>query len=362
MNSHLIIDAQGFLLASGGAGEGERFSDIDPLLARLRKEQPSRLTLFAAEELLFFCRTLLPATVEHLSRAVEYQLDLLVPFPRETFLYCFTARKKGGEREILLYAMRDEPVTTLLERLSGENIAIEGLYPLHQRYLGRNTPRGNWGLLLEESASCWLLRFHRNQLLDRVFCCARPSAADAEALAQGEVIRLDDAAACATPASRRFDLLPGSFRRPDYLKKGIKVLAALNVAALIILALLKGALLYKEQRALESQLAQLAPQVRKASTLLSEREKLAAEIQGFSEITAAQEILSLLGRLTAQLPQGSYLDLLRYERKENTLYLQGYTDDISRLSSGLSNLGDVKLKSTSRRHNQTYFMLEVVFR
>jgi hypothetical protein len=50
---------------------------------------------------------------------------------------------------------------------------------------------------------------------------------------------------------------------------------------------------------------------------------------------------------------------MRKDPTGNAISMQGYTGDIAELTASLRSLGDAKLKSTSRRQNQTYFDVEV---
>jgi len=56
----------------------------------------------------------------------------------------------------------------------------------------------------------------------------------------------------------------------------------------------------------------------------------------------------------------SSVRLTELEKKEAAiLYLDGYADDMGEMSTSLQGLGEVSLKSTSRRNNKNYFQMEI---
>ena len=64
-------------------------------------------------------------------------------------------------------------------------------------------------------------------------------------------------------------------------------------------------------------------------------------------------------KMTTELPDSAYLDQMRMDSRQKSISIQGYTSDISALTAKLQDMGEAKLKSTSRRKNQTYFNVEI---
>ena len=59
------------------------------------------------------------------------------------------------------------------------------------------------------------------------------------------------------------------------------------------------------------------------------------------------------------MPTNSYVDQLRLDEKTNVVSIQGYTDEVSGLTTKLQEVGSAQLKSTSSRQNKTYFNVEI---
>jgi hypothetical protein len=47
------------------------------------------------------------------------------------------------------------------------------------------------------------------------------------------------------------------------------------------------------------------------------------------------------------------------DNRNNSIHIQGYTNDINELTANLQNVGNAQLKSTSSRRNKTYFHVEI---
>lgn len=338
-------------------------------LCAARRSPHLELTLYAAEELLFCTRFTLPAKTPRLAEAIRYQLGMLVPFPEETFRFRFTATREGDAQQIILYALRDEGLLPLLQTLTAGGHTLTGLFPEHQRYVSRAAPKEAWALLLEGRAT-YLLLFRKTRLLDRVLCRQRPTSEELATLAGSETsyhaveppapgLLSPVPLLAARPLHKTFDLLPEDFRRPDYFKT---VLAGLLVANLALLVLLGGLNLFETIRfshTVNREISAIMPQVKVVNALLSRQEKLEQQLAAFREIGGNPDIVGFLAKLSTQLPPGAYLDQLRVEKRQGSYLIEGYAGDIASLTAALQGLGEVKLKSTSRRQDQNYFLIEI---
>lgn len=373
----LVIAKSGFTLYSpGGLTPLTTCSTVEELLTHLaescacQQKRSAELTLYVAEELLFATEFSLPAKTPKLAEAIRYQLGMVVPFGDNTFRFRYTTSRAGDQQKILLYALRDATVLPALEALAAAGHTFTGLFPEHQRLVTRAAPKGPWALLLEGRTS-HLFTFNKTRLTGRVLCRQVPQAEEMALLAGNETIY------CATepprhgllgptpllaakPLHKHFDLLPENFRRPDHFRK---VIAGLVIANLALLVLFGGFRLFQTirlSRTVEREINAIMPQVKVANDLLGRADKLEGQIALFRDIGSNPDLVGFMAKLTTQLPPGCYLDQLRLEKRGGSYLLDGYASDISSLTAALQTLGEVKLKSTSRRQNQNYFQLEIV--
>ena len=103
----------------------------------------------------------------------------------------------------------------------------------------------------------------------------------------------------------------------------------------------------------------MAPLAREARQLRSKEEQLNHYLGEFMAVGQNPDLITFLDTLTRSLPESAYLDQLRMDSKDKAVVIQGYTDDINALTAKLTEMGEAKLKSTSRRRNQTYFNVEI---
>ncbi|MBU2539169.1 MAG: hypothetical protein KKH22_12105, partial [Proteobacteria bacterium] len=137
-------------------------------------------------------------------------------------------------------------------------------------------------------------------------------------------------------------------------------LALLNVLALVVLLGFKEYRFQSTSSRVEAEIATLQPTMKKINALANKESRSQKEIARLEEIGKNPDLLALLTNLTNTLPPSAYLDQLRVEKKEAAiLYLDGYANDMAEVSSSLQNLGEVSLKSTSRRNNKNYFQMEI---
>lgn len=372
----LVVAKAGFTLyLPGAAAPYAGCSTIEELLALLRefcaarKRLRAQLTLYAAEELLFCAEFTLPAKTPKLAEAIRYQLGMLVPFSENTFRFRYTTTRDGDQQRIMLYALRDEAVLPTLEALAAAGHTGTGLFPEHQRLVTRAAPKGPWALLLDGRPS-HLFTFTKTRLTGRVLCRQQPTAEDMAALAGCDTIYhasdppssgllAPTALLAAKPLHKTFDLLPENFRRPDYFRT---LIVGLLLANLVLLVLLGGFRLFQTirlSRTVEREISAIMPQVKVANELLGRSEKLEGRIARFRDIGSNPDLVGFIAKLTTQLPPGCYLEQLRLDKRGGSYLLDGYANDIGTVTTALQGLGEVKLKSTSRRQNQNYFQLEI---
>ena len=161
------------------------------------------------------------------------------------------------------------------------------------------------------------------------------------------------------PLLKDFNLLPDSFRQPDYSKIAILALVVLNIAALIILGGVKGYSLIHTSNKVDNEISAIMPQVNEVRKLRSKEEMLVKYLDEIETLGTNPDIIGFVKSLSDQLPETSYLDQMRMAQKSRSIHIQGYTEDISELTSKLQAIGESKLKSTSRRKNMTYFQVEI---
>lgn len=325
--------------------------------------------LYASEELLFFNTFDLPLKTPNLKDAVKLQLGLLIPFTNESVLYNYSTIRKKGSYKVNLYASQTQEIQTFLQKITEAGYKIVGLYPESQRYVNRSRRKERWALLMPGRFFKALV-FSGVHMEDRFLCSSEPEFTELTKSCSTEIIyhpqplpdsRFLDANDLLkkNPRLKEFDLLPTLFRRPDYSKTIILALLILNVVALLGLVGLKEYRLNSMAAEVNTAINQILPQVKEMSQLREQEQKLAENIDQLENLGTTTDLIDFLSRLTENLPATSYLDQLRMDPGGSVVTLQGYTDDISELTSKLQTLGETKLKATSRRRNETYFQLEI---
>lgn len=371
----IIVHGNGATVLARGAGEfvgGEDMTLFGGKLAEFSAKAGggfSVANLFVSEELVFFKSFELPLKTPNLKDAVRYQLGLLLPFPEETFLYSFSTVREQGKLKVSLYAVQHEVIDKYLQEISEAGYTISGLFPESQRYVNRANPKERWGLLMPGRFTKVLI-FSGTHLTERFLCNSEP-----------EFVELSEQCGCdplyhqepppgsqysdagelleKNPLLKEFNMLPASYRQPDYYKMIISALVILNLVGLMGLTGLKVYRLSSTAARVEAEISKIMPQVKEMNSLQSQEKELIASIERINSIGSNPDLLGLFGKLTKQMPKSSYLDQIRMDKKSGTIHIQGYTDDISNLTSGIQGVGDITLKSTSRRKNQTYFQVEI---
>ncbi len=330
------------------------------------------LVFFIEEDLLFFKKFSFPLHTVNVREAIYYQLSVLTPFNEEV-LYNFTVSRGRNEQEVALYAVKKEEVYPYLRQAAEEKFRLLGVYPASQHYVigaGRNK---YWGLLTGGHYPKLIL-FKGARLLDRCFWLRPPHPEDMEGLADppeivyriagnygGEGFREAKDLLSAPPLLKDFNLLPSEYKRPDYLRYGLIMVCSLNIAALLVLGGIKEYKLREYHSALQTEIEEVRPRVRKLQRLKGREKELSEAVQEIEKVKIELDFIRFLEGLTATLPRDSYLDRIRIEgRGSRVVHLQGYTGDISTLTNNLSDLGEVQLRSTRQRQNKTYFHVELI--
>jgi Tfp pilus assembly protein PilN len=351
--------------------EAGRESPIGGQLKKFRRQAgiaSNNVALFMAEDLLFYKFLQLPLKTPDLKEAIGYQLAMLTPFAEDDFLYGFeTSRQKDGY-DVHLYATRRQPLTGYLQDLVRTGFRVTGFFPEHQRYLTRDNRRQRWALVLPGRFTK-VLTFADGRLEKRLLSNIIPDFARlVEVCGTGTIYhpqppssQFHQAGSLLTgePLLKEYNMLPASYRRPDYLKMAIAALAVINFAALLGWSGINVHHLLKLENTVGARITALAPDLDEFNQLRNREQQLLEETRRLEEVGRNPDLIAFLQQLTRSLPSNSYLAQMRKDPTGNAISMQGYTGDIAELTASLRSLGDAKLKSTSRRQNQTYFDVEV---
>lgn len=331
--------------------------------------QGNNLLLFVSEDLLFYKSFVLPLSTQDLKEAISYQVGMLVPFEEDDLLYSFTSERRKDGYFITLVATSKKRIAPYLEELAAADFHIAGLYPAFQRFVIRNGPKERWALVTP-GRSLRALLFNRQQVVERLIL---PDEGEFEELAEicetEEIYHLQppsdsrflDAGQLLTghPLLKQFNLLPKAYRRPEYSKYLVILLVILNVVTLAAFVGGKEYRLRDYAARIDGEIAKVQPLAREARQLRSKEEKLNHYVDEFMAVGRNPDLITFLDTLTRALPDSAYLDQLRLDSKEKAVIVQGYTDDINALTAKLQDMGEAKLRSTSRRRDRTYFNLEI---
>jgi hypothetical protein len=326
-------------------------------------------TVYVAEELLYCTTFELPAKTPNIRDAVHYQLGIQIPFPEGSYLHSYSTKKKGDTILVTIYALLKETIEPHLAEIIANGSTIDGLYPLSQRYLTRHNRKEKWALLLPGPIQK-LLVFDNGKTGSRLLCPTEPTLATARELADCQAVYrqeptpesgfLDPEPLLAEPAlGAEFDLLPADFRRPDYFKMIITALVGINIIALLLLFGIKEYRFHTISKRVDAEIAKLQPQVKVIGRQSSSELDQQKIIERLESLGKNPDLIKLFSELSLKLPSSSYLDQIRMDKKSNAIFIHGYSDDISELTTNLQSLGEVRLKSTSRRKNKNYFQVEI---
>ncbi len=376
-NIEILIREDGVQIGSPFAEEEGEFiahpvTDLASRLARFCAPQnPSgvKIIFYIAEDLLFFKNIILPLQTANIKEAVSYQLDLLTPFDGD-MLHSFSSIRGSKGFTIGLYAVLAETVVPHLEEVSNHGFQLIGLFPESQRFI---TPlckkKEKWALLLPGRLTKALL-FSGANLQDRIICHDEPSLSGIQKLSGTEEIFSHipqeespfsgtGALLVEQPLFKEHNLLPSSYRRPDYFRYFLIALCILNVCSILAIGVTKEYKITELMTNLQTEVKKLQPAVKKIEQLNIKEKALTASIESMENIGQNFDIIRFIDKVTQKLPDNCYLDQIRMEKKTGAVHLQGYADELSELTAVLETLDQAKLKSTRRRKNKTYFHVEI---
>lgn len=341
------------------------------------------ITLFVAEELLFFKAFELPLDTADLKEAVSYQLELTTPFGDETPWYNFEAVRAPGRYQITLYAAQSGYIDVYIQEIIEAGFQISGLYPESQRFVCRLNRKNRWGLLLP-GRFVKAYAFNGANLEDRLLCSAEPSFQEAvEVCRTDKIYRLRQWAEEAPPVEpepeampyfdyldarllleqrpllKSYNLLPASYQQPDYLKIVIAVLLVLNITTLLAFGMVKTYKLWQYNNNIDQAIENIMPKVHEWKSLEAKKEKIQRAILEIKDNGKNIDLIAFLAKLTRAMPPSSYIDQLRLNPKTGIIEIMGYTENVGILTEKLQKVGDARLKSTNRRRGKTYFNVEL---
>lgn len=323
---------------------------------------------YIAEDLLFFKKFTLPLQTADIKEAISYQLAMFAPFEGKMLHSFTTVRDKQGYN-VCLYAALEEAIVPWLEEVTAQGFQVAGLFPESQRYVTRLCKKKEWALLLPGRFPK-LLIFSDKKIKNRILCHNELSIEELTALKAGDVIYkpaaqegsgFQDAGLLLAEKAlhKELNLLPPSYRRPDYLRYVLIGLCLLNLLVLVAAGTAKEYNVITLLNKIEEEIETLRPSVKEVEQLRIEEKQLVDTVGRIEGIGENFDIIRFLEKVTKALPENSYLDQIRMDDKTGDIQLQGYTEDIGALTAKLDALGKAKLKSTSRRRNQTYFHVEI---
>jgi len=363
---HPQNDGKGEFVAGDGTDCGER------LLQFCARQGISYNTviLFAAESLLFFKQFELPGKNIDLEEAIGYQLGLLTPFDPQDVYYAYSATKDKENHLVTLYAVAAGKVLPYLEGLNNAGFNLLGLYPESQRYVTKTKLPATWAMLYTSDQWGKVFVFNGQRLVNRLVCPSRPLYADLVGELGIDCIYHPDplpesgftparALAFEQLALKEFNLLPPSYRRPEYTRRIILALLIINVLIAIAFVGIKEYHVRSANRVLTDRIAAIKPQLEEVRRLKDQEQNLAKYVENFTKMTGNPDIISLLKKLSEELPHSAYLNQISQEKDATFINIRGYANDVSELTTRLQNMGNARLKSTSRRKDKTYFDVEI---
>ena len=331
--------------------------------------KPGNAVLYISEELLFYKDVFLPLKTRDLRKTVAYQMEMLTPFAEEEVLSGFTSKRGRDNFRVSLVVTPRARAEQCVREVHDAGFKLIGLFPESQRYVGRTRQKNKWALVIP-GRFFKVFSFSGSHLDDRFLCGVEPDFDDLAAFCGTETIyhQQPPAESRFMPAlqliqkkqvPRAFNLLPEAYRRKDYFRMAAIILLLLNLAAFLGVLGIKEFSLLRAQRQVEVEISQIMAKVKEVNELRDRESQLDNHIEQLRAIGRNPDIIPLLARLSDLLPRQSYLDQLRMDGENRLLLIQGYTDDISGLTTALQELGNARLKSTSRRQNKTYFQVEI---
>ncbi|MBU0482371.1 MAG: hypothetical protein KKG47_14860 [Proteobacteria bacterium] len=372
----VIIEADGFTVSYGRGktvqefrGEGLDGGECLHGFTDRHGITSTSVNLFVSEELIFATSISLPVRTPDIAEAVKFQLGLITPFREDEVLYSYSAQRAGELYKTTIFAARAGLLANSIEEIIAAGFQVRGLYPESQRYVTNKLGKEKWALVMPGKFTKVFV-FSGTVLEDRMLCHPDLSFAKTAELCGTESLYHTARPAAsrfqpssdllsASPVLKDFNMLPASYRRPDYTRMAIIALLAVNLFALIFVTGYKLRQIDGVISETEAEIARLAPVMMEVSELRREIKKNKDFLAGVQGLEANTDLISFLTRLTEELPETSYLDQLQLNGKEKVVVIQGYTDNVGELTEKLQVLGETRLKSTSRRKNRTYFQVEI---
>ena len=373
----IIIRENGYHVCHAGLPEGGEFIEGRELDLGVRLKElcekhgigGSEVTLYVGDESVFVKSIVLPANTSNVKEAIEYQLSLVTPFPQEDLLYSYTRTRKAEMLSVTIFAARKNGIENSVEQLLAAGYQLSGIFPESQRYVTSINKGGRWALVVPGQFSKVNI-FDGVRLEDRLLCIPELSTEELHELCgtrtvyhverpEDSDLQKTDELLGAAPFLKDYNMLPGKYRRPDYFRYIVAALIGFNVVALLVLGGINIYNTFQVEKKLDVAIAELQPQVGEMKKMQSRVSELEAYIDQIEEIAGNPPLFDFMDMLTQSLPENSYLDQLRMDSQQNAINIQGYTDNVSALTDALQEIGETKLKSTSRRKNKTYFQVEI---
>lgn len=374
----VVILADGFVVsyARGQIREELRGEGLDigqELLAFCERQGIGRrgVELYVAEDLVYGLALELPLRTPDIKEAISLQLGLLLPFPEEEVLSAFSLARQAGSYRVTVFAVRARIAVTVLEELVEVGFTVKGIYPENQRYVTARMRRLKWALVMP-GRQAKVLIFNGATLDNRLLIVGEHFTRDKlSELCETEVILHTSpphgsafiAAApllTESPLLREFNLLPAAYRRPDYLKMFLVFLVALNLLAVSWAIWVRFEHLQGRIKETESKIAALKPLVAEVDKTRAKIKVVDGFVATMNKIGKNSDLITVISALTGGLPEDAYLDQFRFDSKDRVVTINGYANDLTALTGKLQGLGEVRLKSTSRRKDRVYFQVEIV--
>jgi len=374
----VVILSDGFVLSSARRQAREELRgenlDIGREVAAFceRHDIGSRtVNLFVAEDLVYGLALELPLRTPDLKEAVSLQLGQLLPFPDDETLSAYVVRRQDDGYRVMAFAARTQVAASLVEELVEDGYTVKGLYPEHQRYLTARMRRRQWALVMPGRQNKVFI-FDGVKLVNRLLVAGDKLSYEklSELCGTGLILHADPPRGSSfidaqpllaeTPLLQEYNLLPAVYRRPDYLKMVVVVMVLLNLLAL-------GGMLWLRFDQLRTQISQAEATIASLLPLVAEVDKTKAKLKTVEGLVASlrgigknPDLIGIMHSLTSELPAEAYLDQFRFDGKARVMIINGYANNLTELTDKLKNLGEVRLKSTSRRKDRNYFQVEVV--
>ena len=143
-----------------------------------------------------------------------------------------------------------------------------------------------------------------------------------------------------------------------YVVIAIIVLVFLNLLGLAAFGSFKFLDQTKQINKVDKEITRLQPLVLEVKKT-KERIRQVEEFLGLvAKMKGNPDLFAFMEKLTLELPEGSYLNQLRFTASNRTVVINGFTDNVGDLTEKLQAVGESRLQSTSRRKNMTYFQVE----